>query len=245
MENKGAIITRCNFQSEALDAFSQWSNSDSTPYIFLSSNKNSAVRSRFDIAHELGHLVMHRHVDRSTVYKPAEFKSIEKQAYRFAAAFLLPAESFANDLTRPTLDNFWALKERWKVSIAMMIKRCEQLNIVGEDFVPKLWINYNRRGWRKQEPLDDKLTIETPKYLRMCIEMLINEGVQSRDNIFAKLPYSSYDIEDLLGLPSGYMSLRGGSNIAYLPVLRTTKSPDMNTLRDGKVVPFKKTDDKN
>ncbi len=40
-----------------IDAFSVWY--DAKPYIFLSSDKGSNVRTRFDMAHELGHLIMH------------------------------------------------------------------------------------------------------------------------------------------------------------------------------------------
>lgn len=40
-----------------LDAFSVWF--DNKPFIFLSSDKDTNVRIRFDIAHEIGHLLMH------------------------------------------------------------------------------------------------------------------------------------------------------------------------------------------
>lgn len=43
--------------ADEIDAFSLWR--DDRPYIFLNTSK-SAERSRFDAAHELGHLVLHR-----------------------------------------------------------------------------------------------------------------------------------------------------------------------------------------
>src|SRR5262249_5653200 len=51
LENRGAVVTRCELGAATLDAFSEWNCADSTPYVFLSSGKESAARSRFDTAH--------------------------------------------------------------------------------------------------------------------------------------------------------------------------------------------------
>jgi Zn-dependent peptidase ImmA (M78 family) len=92
-------------------------------------DKASAVRSRFDAAHELAHLLLHRKVDGRRVKNTADWKILETQAHRFAAAFLLPAKSFSDELWAATLDGMLARKGRRKVSIAMMIVRCEHIGI--------------------------------------------------------------------------------------------------------------------
>jgi len=51
----------------------------------------------------------------------------------------------------------YSLKPKWKVSIGVMIKRLENLDIISEDEAKRLWINYNRRGWRREEPLDNDI----------------------------------------------------------------------------------------
>ena len=130
---------------------------------------------------------------------------IEDQAHRFAAAFLLPALTFANDFYTPNLDAFRALKPKWKVSIAMMVYRSAELELVRKEQERRLWINRTRRGWRTKEPLDDQLPIEEPRLLRRAFELLVNEGVQSRAEIRAALPYALGDIEELAGLPPGFL----------------------------------------
>lgn len=222
LENNGVIITYGDLDNDKLDAFSEWSEDDNTPYIFLGSDKQSAVRSRFDAAHELGHIVLHRSVSKSEFFQTVNHKILERQAHRFASAFLLPEETFMRDLYAPTLDAFLLLKDKWKVSIGMMIKRCEDIGIVNEDSLNKLWINYSRRGWRKKEPLDDKLAIEKPIFLRRCIELLIDNSIQSRDDILIHLPFAPSDIEKLAVLPENYMDPKQ-EKVEPLPLLRKIK----------------------
>jgi Zn-dependent peptidase ImmA (M78 family)/transcriptional regulator with XRE-family HTH domain len=219
LENSGVVTARINVAAETLDAFSQWSALVGSPLVVLSKDRACAVRSRFDAAHELGHLVLHRGVDRRRINSRADWKIIEDQAHRFAAAFLLPAKPFAEELWAPTLDGMLALKERRRVSVAMMIKRCEDLGITGPDQTRRLWINYNRRGWRGEEPLDAVLKAEQPRILRRSIEALIDERVCSRDQIIGDLCLPAREIEELCALPSGY--LKGSqAEVKALPRLR-------------------------
>lgn len=206
LENSGVITARINVAAESLDAFSQWSNEYQAPFVVLGKDKASAVRSRFDAAHELAHLLLHRKVDRRRIRSSADWKILETQAHRFAAALLLPAKSFADELWAATLDGMLARKERWKVSIAMMIVRCEHIGIINQDQVKRLWINYNRRGWRGEEPLDAVLKSEEPRVLRRGFETLIAEGVRSADQIVADLSLPAREIEQLSSLPAGYLS---------------------------------------
>src|SRR5579872_5997312 len=162
LENNGVIVSRGELGAENLDAYSHWPTNSEHPFIFLGSDKASAVRSRHDASHELGHLILHRHIDVKAIRNPALFKLIEEQAHRFAAAFNLPAQGFANQLWAPTLDAFMALKPHWKVAMSAMIMRCEQLGILSSEQVRRSWINMSRRGWRRQEPLDERLAPEQP-----------------------------------------------------------------------------------
>jgi Zn-dependent peptidase ImmA (M78 family)/transcriptional regulator with XRE-family HTH domain len=206
MENNGVIVSRGDLVAETLDAFSQWPTDSEHPFVFLGADKASAVRSRHDASHELGHLVLHRKVDRKSVRNPVLFKLMESQAHRFALAFNLPASGFANQLWSPTLDAFLALKPHWKVAIAAMIMRCEQLNILSEEQARRSWINMSRRGWRKREPLDDRLAPEQPRLLRRSFELLIKEGIKSPEQILSDLALNASDIEALACLDSGYLS---------------------------------------
>jgi len=201
LENNGVVVARDELGSEALDAFSAWV--DGTPYVFLGSDKGSAARSRLDAAHELAHLLLHRGVDRSQLYQQADHRLLEDQAFRFAGAFLLPASSFARDFYVPTLDALRVLKSKWAVSVGMMIKRAEDLTLISPDQARRLWISYNRRGWKRKEPLDDELPIEQPRLLRRSMELIVNEAGQSHAHVLSELPFAVSDVEELASLPPG------------------------------------------
>ncbi len=205
LESKGAIVCRCELEAATLDAFSEWDASGGRPYIVLGSDKQSAARSRFDAAHELAHVVLHKDIKGADLGRPGSFKLIEDQAHRFALAFLLPAAPFSEEFYAPSLDALRSMKERWGVSIAAMIIRARQLGLVSESQERNLWINMGRRKWRTREPLDDKMPVEQPRFLRKCIDLLIKRGITAPNELVAQLGLSGADVEKLTGLPSGYL----------------------------------------
>ncbi len=218
LENNGVIISRGELGAETLDAYSQRPEDSENPIIFLGAGKASAVRSRHDASHELGHLILHRHVKASEMKNPAQFRLIEDQAHRFAAAFNLPAQGFAEQLWAPTMDAFLALKPHWKVSIGAMIVRCGQLGILNEVQHKRAWINMNRKGWRSFEPLDDRLIPEQPRLLRRSFELLVNEGIKTPEQIISDLCLNPRDVESLACLNPGYLS--GEPDQVAVPQLR-------------------------
>ncbi len=218
LEHSGIIVVRGNLEAETLDAFSENEPNDQ-PFIFLGADKNVSVRSRLDGAHELGHVLLHKKVDKKSISLNRDFKLIEEQAFRFASAFLLPEDQFLDELWAPTLDAFRSLKERWKVSIGAMIKRCEDLGIIDESQSKRLWINRNRRKWGKKEPLDNSIQMEEPTLLRHCVELLIDREIKTKTQIIEDLRLSPTDIEALSGLPSGYLAERA-EDVSPLPQLK-------------------------
>lgn len=234
LEMQGAIVIRDKLDSETLDSFSKWYAHKNVPIIILGDDKRSAVRSRMDAAHEAGHLIMHRSIDKIGKY----FKLIEDQAFRFGSAFLLPAESFTKDFLSPGLDIFVMMKSKWKVAVSAMIRRCYDLNIIDSDRYEKLFIYYNKRGWRRKEPLDDTISIEPPLFLRKCIEMIIEKEVQSKENIAINLSLSLSDIEDMLNLPRGFLTGKS-SIVSPLPQLKKTSPPHGEDSK-GSIIRFPK-----
>ena len=205
VENNGIITTLIAMNGSGLDAFSVWDAIDGRPYIALNSNVQSAFRTRFSVCHELGHLVIHRGLSPNEFENRNYFKLVETQADRFASAFLTPAETFSPEIAIPSLDTFRRLKSRWRVSIKMMIHRAEDLNIINREEARRLYINYNRRGWHKQEPLDDSYSIEEPKLARRAFELVIDNSLIDRSQIGADSPFNVEDIERLANLPIGYL----------------------------------------
>ena len=206
LENQGAIIARDQLGAETLDGLSEFAPDQLRPYIILGTDKGSYARWRFDAAHELAHIVLHARLDPRLLSRPEHFKQIERQAHRFAAAFLLPLASFGEDLFAVNLDTFQALKPKWGVSIAMMIIRTRHAGLIPEDVERRLWINLSRRGWRRTEPYDDLTEPEEPRLLRRSFEMLLSERAQTPQDIIMNLALPGSDIESLSGLPRGYLA---------------------------------------
>jgi Zn-dependent peptidase ImmA (M78 family)/transcriptional regulator with XRE-family HTH domain len=113
-------------------------------------------RQRFTVAHELGHLTMHQSAAPPDSAETA--RVVERQAHRFAAAFLLPADYFLEDLDevggRVTLATLSKLKERWGVAIKAMVVRLQQLHRIDSDHARSLYKQISARGWNKSEPVE-------------------------------------------------------------------------------------------
>ena len=205
-EKHGVIAVMFRFGSDSLDAFSTWDRVDGRPYMALGADGQSAFRTRFNVCHELGHLVMHRQVTTEDLSDRQTFNLIEQQAHRFAAAFLVPAESFVKDLNVPTLDAIRVLKTRWKASVKMLIHRTHSLGLVDDDYARRLYINYNRRGWNDREPYDDGVTVEAPIMVRQAFQALVDRNIVARSQVPADLPFNQIELEELANLPEGYFN---------------------------------------
>ena len=200
-ENNGAVIVRHTLDAETLDALSQWLRPEGFPIIVLNADKKVAVRSRLDVAHELGHMILHRHVLDSQLRRPDIFNLIENQAFRFGAALLLPEHSFLEDLYSLSLDGLLALKHKWKVSVAMMIERLRGLGTVTDDQYRRLRINYSARQWNKAEPYDDEIPVEQPMLILKALRLMVQENIQSIDQISATTGFSRQWVDVLLNVP--------------------------------------------
>jgi Zn-dependent peptidase ImmA (M78 family)/DNA-binding XRE family transcriptional regulator len=202
LENNGIVVSRQLLRAAELDAFSHY---DERPYVVLGDDKRCAVRSRFDAAHELAHLLLHQKVTTEQLTQADVFRKVEDQANRFASAFLLPKQSFFEVARRGlSLEALRSAKEKWRVAISCMIMRASQLGLLNEYRQQRLWINYSRRKWRRQEPLDDRLEPEQPRLLKRSCELIVSNGVVSKQDFSARLYLPNHDVEELLGLPSGF-----------------------------------------
>lgn len=227
LEANGIVVWRTPFEADTLDAFSEFRMPH--PVIVLSADKQNYFRSRFDAAHELGHLILHRNIDQSLLRKASDFRFIENQAHRFAGAFLLPAIAYSKEVWASTIDAFRALKPRWDASIAFQMRRCQDLGLVDDAQAKRLWINLSRRGWRKQEPLDDSAVAERPNLIRRSIEMLVKEGVLTKEQLTADLCLSASDIEKLAELPAGFL---GGQPTLAMPNFKKQSEKVVRFRRD-------------
>jgi Zn-dependent peptidase ImmA (M78 family) len=241
LENNGAVVARHRLDADKLDAFSEWDAAEGRSYVILGADKCSAARSRYDAGHELGHMVLHRSVPKMDFAKGELFKLMEDQAHRFTGAFLLPERAFSEDFYSPSLDALAALKPKWKVSIAFMVKRSRNLGLISDEQERRLFINRSRRGWRQREPLDDTLEPELPRFVRRSIELLIDKGVVARHDIPFQLALTPGDIEELAGLRPGYLT-ESDDPSAVLKLPQCDAQPKPGGCGDGPShIPFRTT----
>jgi Zn-dependent peptidase ImmA (M78 family)/DNA-binding XRE family transcriptional regulator len=216
VEQHGILVTSFSTSTDDVDAFSQRIDINGSSYYLIgySNNKTSAARIHFDIAHELGHICLHDWSDDVEKLDKEDFKTRENEAHRFAAAFLLPEETYYRDAIRmqASVPQYTQLKRKWKVSIAAMLRRSHNLGIISMDDYQMMMRILQRRGLRKEEPLDDVLLTAEPSLLKTAVVMLLNEKVFTAKQFMDELSFA-YDlslnpsmVEYLLDLPKGLLS---------------------------------------
>lgn len=194
LESRGIVIASAEFGTDTVSAFSFWEGR--RPFIFLGADKQSAVRSRFDAAHELGHLILHRGIADDDL--EAGLDQFEREANRFASAFLLPEATYSLEVFSTRLSAFVELKRRWKASVAAQIYRSCDLGILSDDQSLNFRKQLSANKWRKREPLDDSIPMEKPIMMEKTLHLLLDKGVQSGQDILAGIRLSRKTIEALL-----------------------------------------------
>lgn len=157
------------------------------PLIVVSS-ECSYARDRLNVAHEFGHLVLHHDIEEPEL-DDETFKVVEGQAWRFAGAFLLPAKSFLSEVYSVSLDALLILKRKWGVSVAAMIRRLMDLDVIDDAQRRNLSIQLRAKGWSKKEP-GDELPRERGRLLNRAARFLAETGEVSIDRLAteARLP---------------------------------------------------------
>lgn len=202
MEANGVLLVREPVRCQDMDAVSCWIGG--RPIVLLSEEVVGGPRDLFNLAHELGHLVLHSDVEVNST----NLDAIEKQANRFASAFLLPRETFSREVLGSSVAYFKSLKARWGVAIAAMAYRSRDLGILSDNQFSYLFRQMNAQRIRKVEPLDDAFSVNRPGVLAEGLRMLVEHGVYTRSQIEASLGLNLRDVEAIAGLAAGYLDQR-------------------------------------
>lgn len=213
VEGIGIVVATEQMETDRLDGLSRWGR-DGRPYILLANDKQSFARRQFDTAHELGHILLHRHVTEGEFEE--NFKLIEDQAHSFASAFLLPASQFSVEVDSGALWELERLKARWKVSIKAQIMRLKRLDILDSVSSQRLFKIYSSKGYSsKGEPYDDLWPLQQPSLLADVFRALVEEGQVSKEALRHDLPLFAHDVESLTGLPTGWLTLEAARIVEF------------------------------
>ncbi|WP_159196936.1 ImmA/IrrE family metallo-endopeptidase, partial [Klebsiella pneumoniae] len=101
IEKSGVIVTRFEIGYDDMDGSSAWIND--RPFIFIAADKDNYFRSRFDISHELGHLIMHKNLTQED--KKVRFDLLEEQAHYFASCLLFPPNAFIAEANKISIES--------------------------------------------------------------------------------------------------------------------------------------------
>jgi len=144
LESKGVRVFSLCENTRTVDAFSCWRNDK--PYVFLNTF-SSPERSRFDSAHELAHLTLHRHGG------PRQGRLSEQEANTFASSFLMPSADIKARIPYVrSLDQLVQAKKHWRVSVAALAYRLHKLGTISDWQYRHLCIQMGKRGYTDVEP---------------------------------------------------------------------------------------------
>lgn len=187
LESKGVRVFCLAEQHKHVDAFSCWR--DQVPYIFLNTFK-SPERSRFDAAHEVGHLVMHMHGAISG-------RDVERDADQFASAFLVHRGDLIGSLGRVrSVEQLVTAKRRWGVSVAALARTAFDANLISDWHYRDLCRQISALGYRSNEPAS--MEREKSVLWRMVFDQLWKDGV-TKQTIASQLHIPLDEIESLIG----------------------------------------------
>lgn len=149
-EAHGVRVMSLPTGAETVDAFSLWLNG--VPYVFLATTK-TAERSRFDLAHELGHLTMHSRTPAETGSGGAENRRLEQEADAFASAFLMPCRHLLAHVGRePAVPQILRVRNYYKVSAMAATKRLYDIGRLTDWSYRQNCVQLTQRGFRTHEP---------------------------------------------------------------------------------------------
>jgi Zn-dependent peptidase ImmA (M78 family)/transcriptional regulator with XRE-family HTH domain len=144
LERIGCVVGSIEMGTSKLDGLCSWSCGDERPHILLATDKMSLPRRQMDAAHELGHAILHKGVSHEEL--KSDLKEIERQAFRFASAFLLPETTYVHEVQHYSLAGLVSVKERWRVSVKAQIRRLLDLDVIPEHHGTQLYKSYSANG---------------------------------------------------------------------------------------------------
>jgi len=187
LESKGVRFFSLFENSQNVDAYCCWRKD--TPFVFLNTFK-SAERTRFDTAHELAHLVLHRKTG-------SGHTEAEKEADTFASEFLMPSSDVYDNLPSfISLDTLISAKRRWRVSLMALSFRAHKLEILSDWQYRTLCIQASKKGYRKNEP--SPIKAEFSNLFEKVFKALWSDGY-TLDRISNELALPLDEVRHLIG----------------------------------------------
>jgi Zn-dependent peptidase ImmA (M78 family)/transcriptional regulator with XRE-family HTH domain len=170
LEAKGVRLFMTSDPSPSMSAFTKWIEGE--PIMFLNTSISDGCRHRFNAAHELGHLVLHRDLN----FESSDARLVEREADTFASHFLL-TEQFLDEAPRAFIPaEFFNAKTRWGTSAQAMVRRLRDAGRLTEWQYNSAMIWFSSEGYRSN-PEPNSGTMEESVLHRRFVESLANKDV--------------------------------------------------------------------
>ncbi|PVA74081.1 ImmA/IrrE family metallo-endopeptidase [Mycobacteroides abscessus] len=132
---------------------------------------NSWERTRWTLAHEIGHLTLHASGNVT--------ETCEEQASQFASELLAPAAMLAKEVPRsPSLAELLPVKAKWGLSLGALLKHLHTAELLSEPKFDALRRQLYTRAnpetgttWGRVEPGWDDREVERPRLISKWLEM--------------------------------------------------------------------------
>jgi Zn-dependent peptidase ImmA (M78 family)/transcriptional regulator with XRE-family HTH domain len=211
VEAAGCVVLLTSFETDKMDAVSQWKSP--SPPVIIMNDQLPGERQRFSLAHELGHLVMHK--------DEIPYEAMEAEADKFASALLMPADRIKRELDPVTIEHLVQIKPSWRVSVQALIRRSRDLHVITDRKYTSLFQMLSKAGYRTEEPFP--LPLEEPTLLRKILDFLYTE-----------LQYSPGDVAKVLciherTLRERYMQTQVGIRLVPRPKRSRTIKIDVSS----------------
>ena len=185
LESKGVRVFSIDREYRTIDAFTTWNRG--RPFVFLNTLK-TGERGRFDAAHELGHIVLHRHGQQRG-------RHLENEANAFASAFLMPASKVMALAPRiPTVQRLAHVKAPWRVSVKALARRLNELGVISDWHYRQILIELSKRG-QSNEP--NPIARETSSLLGQVFASLRARGA-NLSSLASELRISMTELNSLV-----------------------------------------------
>lgn len=236
-ENAGGILVREETGITNIEGLSGWSAFLNRPIVLLSADKANKFRSRFDLAHEIGHIVLHQYILSEDIRSRETYNLMERQAHAFAGALLMPPDRFAAEITVPvTLNDLVLLKSRWGVSVAAMVMRLFALKIISDNEKTNLFKRISERWGRRAEPLDQESAPEQPRLLKRTLELLVDEGIMTPQGVLNFLSFGNADVSSICSVSETFFDETKVLNFSDLRLKRQPKEHTADGLENNVLI---------
>jgi Zn-dependent peptidase ImmA (M78 family)/transcriptional regulator with XRE-family HTH domain len=191
IEGAGIMVVAFDFGTSLCDGFGQHAD-ETLPAMIFVNTRQPKDRFRFTLCHELGHIIMHAFPT----------PSMEDEANRFAAEFLMPTADISKDFYNMSMEKLMSLKLHWRTSMHSIVYKAKSCGRMTENTYNYYMISMSKKGWRTQEPVELKNVREAPRIMRQLVQSHTGPLQYSADDLSSLTGLRSEMLNDMHGLES-------------------------------------------